>query len=186
MKDFDFDSEKDLESIARYYEETDTSDLVGEEVQIETSRRPMVSRSIRLDRGTMDELKKIADAKGVGVTQLMRGWILDRLALEHSSHGARDFQQKILLRTALESVLTEQDVEGRDIGHHLASLLSAASVAAVQRRVLPSASAPSASVISNATAVRVRAERAAPRQHTNEGLRILAWHHAHPRALRDL
>jgi predicted transcriptional regulator len=47
----------------------------------------MVSRSVRFDRATVERLRAVADTRGVGITQMMRQWILDRLEAEE--HGRR-------------------------------------------------------------------------------------------------
>lgn len=41
--------------------------------------------AVRLDDSTVSELKKIADEKGLGVSSLVRMWVLERLAKAHAS-----------------------------------------------------------------------------------------------------
>jgi hypothetical protein len=41
--------------------------------------------AVRLDDSTVSELKKIADEKGLGVSSLVRMWVLERLTKAHAS-----------------------------------------------------------------------------------------------------
>lgn len=76
------------QELAEFYDNTDLTSLEpGEPVAVDTSREPMVSRSVRFDRATVERLRAIADTRGVGITQMMRQWILDRLEAEE--HGRR-------------------------------------------------------------------------------------------------
>ncbi|WP_371781683.1 hypothetical protein [Streptosporangium subroseum] len=75
-------TEGNMEYLAEIYATADTTEMEGEEVEIEPTSKAMVSRSIRLTREAMDSLREIAKERGVGVTQLMRSWILDRLMIE--------------------------------------------------------------------------------------------------------
>jgi hypothetical protein len=76
------------QELAAFYDDVDLTTLEpGEPVAMDTSREPMISRSVRFDRATVDRLRAAAEARGVGVTQMMRQWILDRLEAEE--HGRR-------------------------------------------------------------------------------------------------
>jgi hypothetical protein len=76
------------QELAEFYDNTDLTSLEpGEPVAVDTSREPMVSRSVRFDRATVERLRAVADTRGVGITQMMRQWILDRLEAEE--HGRR-------------------------------------------------------------------------------------------------
>lgn len=75
------ESPQDLEELARKYQSTSFADVDSEEVEIEPSRMPMVSRSIRMEQSVMSEIRKVAAKQGIPVTQLMRQWVqqgLDR------------------------------------------------------------------------------------------------------------
>ena len=41
--------------------------------------------AVRLEDSTVSELKKIADEKGLGVSSLVRMWVLERLVKAHAS-----------------------------------------------------------------------------------------------------
>ena len=70
----------DIEALADYYDQTDASDLLDrEEVEIEADSDLKVSYSIRFDRPTIERIRAIAAAQGLGVTTLMRHWVEDRL-----------------------------------------------------------------------------------------------------------
>ena len=76
-----------IEEAAQFYDSTNTTDLDGEDVEVEVARTPMVSHSIRFDRGTVDRIRAAAEPRGLGVTQLMRQWIEERLAEEEDPDG---------------------------------------------------------------------------------------------------
>ncbi len=74
----------EIDELSDQYEQVDDEELLaewerGEKVSIEV-REPMVSRSVRFSRSTMDRLYEVADARGIGVTQLIREWTEQRLA----------------------------------------------------------------------------------------------------------
>ncbi|HEX8627528.1 MAG TPA: hypothetical protein VF755_05095 [Catenuloplanes sp.] len=60
------------------------ADLIGDqapaELPIPDSDVPMVSRSVRLPVDTYERVRAAADARGIGVTTLMRQWIEAGLA----------------------------------------------------------------------------------------------------------
>src|SRR5512143_4207094 len=73
------------EELAAFYDGHDLSALdPGERVDAAPVREPMVSRSVRFDRETMQRLRAVAALRGTGVTQLMREWIVDRLEAEET------------------------------------------------------------------------------------------------------
>ncbi|HET9254050.1 MAG TPA: CopG family antitoxin [Pseudonocardiaceae bacterium] len=72
-----------IERLAAHYEQADDEDLLvewerGEPVTIDVGE-PMVSRSVRFPRHTMERLREVARARGIGVTQLIREWTEERL-----------------------------------------------------------------------------------------------------------
>jgi hypothetical protein len=82
--------------LAAFYDRHDLTELPpGEPVDVEPARHPMVSHSIRFDRETMRRLRTMAAARGVGVTQLMREWILDRLAAEEGGRPREDIAAEL-------------------------------------------------------------------------------------------
>jgi predicted DNA-binding ribbon-helix-helix protein len=46
---------------------------------INADRGPMMSRSVRLHKDTLDKLQKLADDKGIGITVLMRRIMEERV-----------------------------------------------------------------------------------------------------------
>jgi hypothetical protein len=82
MSDMSEDQNLDIRQLAEFFDAHSTADLPGEDVEVEPAREPMVSRSIRIEYKTMLMIRKIATDRHVGVTQLMRQWILERLAQE--------------------------------------------------------------------------------------------------------
>jgi hypothetical protein len=82
---------KKIPTFSSYEEEAefwDTTDITTidpselEEVEIEVSTPLSVSFAVRLDPPTVAALRATADRRGLGVTQLVRSWILERLAIE--------------------------------------------------------------------------------------------------------
>lgn len=71
----------DIEKIAEYYETHDTADSMADaELITEPASNPMVTTSLRLPLPVMSELRSVARARGVKVTQLIREWVEERLA----------------------------------------------------------------------------------------------------------
>jgi hypothetical protein len=90
----------DLTELTEHYERISDDDLLtewerGEPVAIEV-REPMVSRSIRFPRSTFEQLREIATARGIGVTQLIREWTEQRLT------AGGDLDDRIVLADELE------------------------------------------------------------------------------------
>lgn len=93
-------SEDDLDHLSDHYERLDDEDALvewerGEPVRLDVAE-PMVSRSVRFSRQTMDRLHEVARARGIGVTQLIREWTEERLA------AGGDLNDRALLADALE------------------------------------------------------------------------------------
>jgi hypothetical protein len=67
---------------ARYEADADAADGLefgnGTPVEVHTGQR-MSAFAVRFDPADVDRLRARADAEGVGVTQLVRAWVLDRL-----------------------------------------------------------------------------------------------------------
>lgn len=89
-----------IERLAEHYEQLDDEDLLvewerGEPVTIDVSE-PMVSRSVRFPRHTMERLREVARVRGIGVTQLIREWTEERL------EAGGDLNDRALLADELE------------------------------------------------------------------------------------
>ncbi len=92
--------DNEFEHLSEHYERLDDEDVLvewerGEPVRIDVAE-PMVSRSVRFPRQTMDRLHEVARARGIGVTQLIREWTEERLA------AGGDLNDRALLADALE------------------------------------------------------------------------------------
>lgn len=95
-----YPSEDEVESLAEHYERLGDADIVaewerGKPVTIDVGE-PMVSRSVRFPRQTMDRLHEVARARGIGVTQLIREWTEERL------EAGGDLSDRTLLADELE------------------------------------------------------------------------------------
>jgi predicted DNA binding CopG/RHH family protein len=45
-----------------------------------------INLTVRFDAQKLEELRKLASVKGLGVTTLVRMWVLERLQKEHIEH----------------------------------------------------------------------------------------------------
>jgi hypothetical protein len=95
-----YPAQDEVERLAERYEQLDDETLLGEwergaPVTIEVGQ-PMVSRSVRFSRHTMDRLHEVARVRGIGVTQLIREWTEERLA------AGGDLTDRALLADELE------------------------------------------------------------------------------------
>ncbi|HHV62338.1 MAG TPA: hypothetical protein GXX51_06840 [Firmicutes bacterium] len=65
-----------IDELAKFFDETDSMDLMGlEEVKIETKRAPekeLVHLSLRLPREDLETFKRVAEKAGIGQTTLIR------------------------------------------------------------------------------------------------------------------
>ena len=89
-----------IERLVEHYEQLDDEDLLvewerGEPVTIDVDE-PMVSRSVRFPRHTMERLREVARVRGIGVTQLIREWTEERL------EAGGDLNDRALLADELE------------------------------------------------------------------------------------
>jgi hypothetical protein len=73
---------------ADFWDRTDLERLAPGELEpaeVERPQRPLSSTfAIRLDPGTVSQIRRVARHEEVGVTQLVRRWVLDRLRIEES------------------------------------------------------------------------------------------------------
>jgi len=71
------------EAEARFWDDTDLTDVAAEEVNVTRPKRPLSATfAVRLDEQSVQTLRRIAERRGIGATQLARSWILERLRLE--------------------------------------------------------------------------------------------------------
>lgn len=95
-----YPSESEIKRLAERYERLSDEDVLiewerGEPVTINVGE-PMVSRSVRFPRHTMDRLREVARMRGIGVTQLIREWTEERL------EAGGDLTDRALLADELE------------------------------------------------------------------------------------
>ena len=83
------------EEEARFWDTHDTTDFEDEfkPVRVHVARKLSSGLTIRLDRETLEKLRRAAQEKGIGPTTLIRMWVLERLqqkdAAPHGSPGGR-------------------------------------------------------------------------------------------------
>ncbi|HEU0088852.1 MAG TPA: hypothetical protein VFQ77_14600 [Pseudonocardiaceae bacterium] len=93
-------SKDEIERLSEHYEKLDDEEILAEWERSEPATinvgEPMVSRSVRFPRHTMERLREVARARGIGVTQLIREWTEERLA------AGGDLNDRVLLADELE------------------------------------------------------------------------------------
>jgi predicted HicB family RNase H-like nuclease len=71
------------EQAARYETDAEEADELefgrGRPVEVEAGPRRMSAFALRFDPAVVERLRERAAAEGVGVTQLVRAWVLERL-----------------------------------------------------------------------------------------------------------
>ena len=67
---------------ADFWATHDSTDYLSEtkEVKVKFTHPPKKLVSLRLDKNTIDKLKKIAASKGIGYLELVRMWVLENLS----------------------------------------------------------------------------------------------------------
>jgi len=100
---------KSREDEASFWQRTTLDRLAPDELvpaELERPSRPLSATfAVRFDQETVDRLRAIARAQGVGPTQLVRRWVLERLRIERAvgSLASRPGQYQ-----ELESVLRQR------------------------------------------------------------------------------
>jgi hypothetical protein len=76
-----------------FYDDTDYSEVQlepAEDVQVVHRPAPRSTFAVRLDGETIEQLRQVAQRKGTRPTQLVRDWVVERLASEqHEQAGPR-------------------------------------------------------------------------------------------------
>lgn len=75
---------------AAWWDKTDTAGLRddGKRVKLRVERPLKLTFALRLEPATVDELRRIAKRRGIGVTQLVRSWIGERLDAERGASAS--------------------------------------------------------------------------------------------------
>lgn len=87
---------EDVEKLAEFFDQVDTTELGGLEEVPEPPERDLVNVSLRLSRYDIEVLKRVAGSEGLAPSTLMR-WVLHRFAKSLTSG-----QQKKPVRTRPE------------------------------------------------------------------------------------
>lgn len=78
-----------IEEEARFWARTGLERLSSEELEETSVDRPQAPLSttfaVRFDQGTVELLRRVARVQGLGPTQLVRAWVLERLRLEREA-----------------------------------------------------------------------------------------------------
>jgi len=96
---------------ARYEADADEADALefgsGTPVDVKAGPQRMSAFAVRFDPADVDRLRARAHAEGIGVTQLVREWILERLERERRRPGTADAGVWDRTRAAVEELLPE-------------------------------------------------------------------------------
>lgn len=129
------------EEEAEFWQNTDLGQIAPdelEEVQVERPRRPLSTTfAVRFDEKTIALLRDVARSRGLGATQLVRAWVIERLGIERAvgvlakrtSDFPSDFELALRQRivdtlmenipiaaeAAMQEVLDRADQEGADL-----------------------------------------------------------------------
>jgi len=90
-----------------YYDETELPLSTLHRVSINRPGRPQEAFALRLPPEAVEELRERAEERGLGVTQIVREWILERLELERRRPGTADALLWDRTRAAVEELLPE-------------------------------------------------------------------------------
>ncbi len=90
-----------------YYDGTEFPLSSLRRVAVTRPGRPQEAFALRLPPEAVDELRQRAEERGLGVTQMVREWILDRLELERRRPGTTDAALWDRTRAAVEDLLPE-------------------------------------------------------------------------------
>jgi hypothetical protein len=133
------------EEEARFWQKTSLDQLSPdeyEEVEVERPEQPLSATfAVRLDPRTVDLLRQIARSQGIGATQLVRAWVLERLRIERAvgilaepdDALSPDFELALRRRIvetlmnripdaveqAMQEVLTRADLESQELRESL-------------------------------------------------------------------
>lgn len=78
-----FKTEREMAEFFDTHDTTEYFDEMPEEKEpVEVAKPRKQQIAIRIDRPTLDRVKRIAEAKGIGYQTLMRMWIVERIDAE--------------------------------------------------------------------------------------------------------
>lgn len=95
------------EQLRDYYDTTELPLSSLRRVPVNRPGRPQEAFALRLPPEAVEELRKRAEERGLGVTQIVREWVLERLELERRRPGATDALLWDRTRAAVEDLLPE-------------------------------------------------------------------------------
>ncbi len=100
-------TEETPEQARGYYDATELPLSTLRRVPMSRSGRPQESFALRLPPEAVEELRERAEERGLGVTQIVREWVLERLELERRRPATDDALQWDRTRAAVEDLLPE-------------------------------------------------------------------------------
>ncbi|MGH9089453.1 MAG: hypothetical protein ACRDYZ_15320 [Acidimicrobiales bacterium] len=81
---------EDSDQVRDYYDRTELPLSTLWRVAINRPGRPQEAFALRLPPEVVEELRAQAEVWGIGVTQLVREWVIERLELERRRPGSAD------------------------------------------------------------------------------------------------
>lgn len=111
-------SSQSREEEAKFWDNVDLGQIApGELVDADVVRpaRPLSATfAVRLDERSLDQIRSVARARGLGPTQLVRSWVLERLRLERQagclakgSSGHSDEVESAIRSRVLDAVMEQ-------------------------------------------------------------------------------
>ncbi|MHB1498276.1 MAG: hypothetical protein ACYCXN_10250 [Acidimicrobiales bacterium] len=98
---------EDAGEVRNYYDRTELPLSKLRRVTVNRPGSPQEAFALRLPSEVVEELRRQAEARHVGVTQLVREWVTERLAVERGRPEGTDPLLWDRTRAAVESMLPE-------------------------------------------------------------------------------
>lgn len=98
---------ENMDQVREHYDHTELPLSTLRRVAVNRPGRPQEAFALRLPPEVVDELRVQAELRGMGVTQLAREWVVERLELERRRPGSADPALWERTRAAVEDLLPE-------------------------------------------------------------------------------
>ena len=96
-----------LDQVRDHYDRTELPLSSLRRVSVNRPGRPQEAFALRLPPEVVEELRAQAEVRGIGVTQLAREWVIERLELERRRPSSADRLLWERTRAAVEDLLPE-------------------------------------------------------------------------------
>ncbi|MDA8073493.1 MAG: hypothetical protein M0Z82_18290 [Actinomycetota bacterium] len=99
--------DEDMDKVRDYYDGAELPLSTLRRVAVNRPGRPQEAFALRLPPEVVEELRLQAESRGIGVTQLVREWVVERLELERRRPSSADPALWERTRAAVEDLLPE-------------------------------------------------------------------------------